>query len=697
MAGLMSSTAAYAGDVRIMWYSDGVEGEVMQDLLNRFMEENPGINVILDNVAYTVVQEQLPIQLEAGQGPDIARVTNLKAQSQHWLDLRPLVADAAYWDENFGAQADWMRPDGSDAITGFMTQITLTGGFANKTLFEQAGVAIPGPEATWDDWAKAARAVAENQQVPFAMALDRSGHRITGPNLSFGANYIGADGKPAPLDQGAKDFITKFVGWAGDGTMMKDVWVSAAGSTYRAAAEDFINGQLVYYYSGSWQVPNFAAKIGDGFDWVATGSPCGPAACTGMPGGAGLVAVKYTKNPAGRRQGDGLPGQRRDGEGILRAHPVPPGAQGRARQGARIQDRRSAGEGRAPGVHRRVRQDERGGAEAAGLALGGRLLRRARHACRPGGRGRADARRNLCPHRRGHRAEGQGRGPVSCNRKWAGRFRLATQGRTAVTILANQRLPTGLGTHLMAPVRLAMGAIDAPLRALQRVAGLGGMAGFFLLPNMLIFGIFVLLPLVINFVYSMTGGTAIFLDSRTFVGAEQYARLFDCQNYLDPNTCVEDAFWTAVGNTGWFVLLQVALMIGAALVTALILNRELKARGFWRAVFFFPVLLSPVVVGLIWRWILQRQGLLNFALLPFGHEPYAWLTDPNWAFAAAVGVSVWAHMGFYTLILLAGLQAIPKDLYEAAEMDGTQARARLLAHHPAAARARTCSSWSCWR
>jgi alpha-1,4-digalacturonate transport system substrate-binding protein len=79
--------------------------------------------------------------------------------------------------------------------------------------------------------------------------------------------------------------------------MMKDVWVSAAGSTYRAAAEDFINGQLVYYYSGSWQIPNFAAKIGDGFDWVATGSPCGPAACTGMPGGAGLVAVKYTKNP----------------------------------------------------------------------------------------------------------------------------------------------------------------------------------------------------------------------------------------------------------------------------------------------------------------------------------------------------------------------------------------------------------------
>ncbi|CCM74050.1 ABC transporter substrate-binding protein [Rhizobium mesoamericanum] len=295
--GLLTSTAAVAGDVRIMWYSDGVEGEVLKDLLDRFMKENPGINVILDNVSYSVVKEQLPVQLEAGNGPDIARVTNLKAQSQHWLDLRPLVADPAYWDKNFGEQADWMRPDGSNQISGFMTQITIAGGFANKTLFDQAGVAIPDKNATWDDWAKAATQVAKSQQVPFPMALDRSGHRLSGPNLAYGGNYIGADGKPAPLNEGTKNFLKNFVGWVGDGTMSKDVWVSAAGSTYRAAADDFINGQVVYYYSGSWQVPNFSTKIGTNFDWVATGSPCGPTNCTGMTGGAGLVAVKYTKNP----------------------------------------------------------------------------------------------------------------------------------------------------------------------------------------------------------------------------------------------------------------------------------------------------------------------------------------------------------------------------------------------------------------
>ncbi len=294
---LLTSTAAVAGDVRVMWYSDGVEGEVMKDLVSRFMTENPGINVILDNVAYSVIKEQLPVQLEAGNGPDIARVTAIKDLAGHWLDLRPLVKDPAYWDENFGDKADWMRPDGSDQISGFMTQLTLTGGFANKTLFDQAGVELPGPQATWQEWAEAARKVAESQQVPFPMAIDRSGHRITAPMLSYGANYIGSDGKPAPLDQGGKEFLSSFVGWTEDGTFAKDVWVSAAGNTYRAAADDFINGQLAFYYSGSWQVANLATKISDNFDWVATGSPCGPAACTGMPGGAALVAVKYTKNP----------------------------------------------------------------------------------------------------------------------------------------------------------------------------------------------------------------------------------------------------------------------------------------------------------------------------------------------------------------------------------------------------------------
>ncbi len=224
----------------------------------------------------------------------------------------------------------------------------------------------------------------------------------------------------------------------------------------------------------------------------------------------------------------------------------------------------------------------------------------------------------------------------------------------------------------MAPVGCLASLLDPPLRALQRLGGYGGMALFFLAPNMLVFGIFVLFPLVLNIVYSTTGGLPLFLGDRTFVGLAQYERLLDCSNYLDPKSCAEDLFWTAAWNTAGFVAVQVVLMVVVALITALVLNREIRARSFWRAVFFFPVLLSPVVVGLIWRWILQRQGLLNLGLYELGITQVNWLIERGWAFAAAVGVSIWAHVGFYALILLAGLQAIPKDLYEAAEMDGTR-------------------------
>lgn len=228
-----------------------------------------------------------------------------------------------------------------------------------------------------------------------------------------------------------------------------------------------------------------------------------------------------------------------------------------------------------------------------------------------------------------------------------------------------------LGAVVTAPLGWLATLADPPLRLWQRWTGQGGMAAFFLLPNMAIFGIFVLLPLVFNIAYSMTTGAALFLPERTFVGLDQYRTLLDCGSFLDPASCRQDQFWTAVWNTAGFVVLQVSFLIVTATITALILNREIRGRSFWRAVFFFPVLLSPVVVGLIWRWILQRDGVLNAVLAGMGIDPVNWLIERNWAFLATIGVATWAHLGFYALILLAGLQAIPRDLYEAAEMDGT--------------------------
>lgn len=212
--------------------------------------------------------------------------------------------------------------------------------------------------------------------------------------------------------------------------------------------------------------------------------------------------------------------------------------------------------------------------------------------------------------------------------------------------------------------------LDLIFGMIQRVVGIRGMPYFFVLPNLLIFGIFILFPMLLNFVYAFTGGTAFFPDQRPWVGTANFQRLLACENYLNPNTCGEDLFWRAVYNTIGYVVFQVAFMVLFSLVTALILNRNIKARGFFRSVFFYPVLLSPIVVALIWKWILQENGLLNGIITALGHDKLPFLVNTQWARIWVVMISVWAFMGFYTLILLAGLQSIPADLYEAASIDG---------------------------
>jgi alpha-1,4-digalacturonate transport system permease protein len=208
---------------------------------------------------------------------------------------------------------------------------------------------------------------------------------------------------------------------------------------------------------------------------------------------------------------------------------------------------------------------------------------------------------------------------------------------------------------------------------LQRLIGIRGMPYLFVLPNLLIFGIFILFPMLLNFVYAFTGGTDFFPDRRPWVGTANFEQLLACENFLDPNTCREDLFWKSVFNTGTYVVLQVGLMVLASLVTALVLNKKIRARGFFRSVYFYPVLLSPIVVALIWKWILQENGLLNGIITSLGFDKVPFLVDAQWARFWVIIISVWAFMGFYTLILLAGLQSIPSDLYEAASIDGANA------------------------
>ena len=287
----------HAAELRIACYADGNECDVLRQIGQQFTASHSGTTITVDQVPYKTILESLPVQLAAGNGPDIARVTDFGTIAPYLLDIRPYLGDADYWEKNFGSTLGWMRTrEGDNGIYGLLSQLTITGLFVNASLFDQASVPVPDAKASWDDWAAAVQKVAKATSTPFGMAWDRSGHRFGGPAISYGAKYFDAQGKPAVVDDGFKAMASRFVRWNGDNTVDREVWASTGGG-YRDAFEDFANGKIVAYLSGSWQLARMQKQIGDAFDWRAAPNPCGPAACTGMPGGAAYVALKTSKSP----------------------------------------------------------------------------------------------------------------------------------------------------------------------------------------------------------------------------------------------------------------------------------------------------------------------------------------------------------------------------------------------------------------
>jgi multiple sugar transport system permease protein len=133
-------------------------------------------------------------------------------------------------------------------------------------------------------------------------------------------------------------------------------------------------------------------------------------------------------------------------------------------------------------------------------------------------------------------------------------------------------------------------------------------------------------------------------------------------------------FWRAVGNTFVFLSIHVPLQIVTALGLALALNRKLAGRGFWRAAFFLPVVISGAVVAILWSNLYATDvGLINKLLVRIGLAPVSWLTDPNTAMPAIAVMVTWKNVGFYVIIYLAGLQYIPRSCQEAIEIEGASA------------------------
>lgn len=202
-------------------------------------------------------------------------------------------------------------------------------------------------------------------------------------------------------------------------------------------------------------------------------------------------------------------------------------------------------------------------------------------------------------------------------------------------------------------------------RPRRRPPGEATAAGWlFVLPALVLIGVFFFLPVLASLALSFTDfdiyavGDA---DNARWVGVRNYETLFR-----------SPLFWSALGNTFYFALVGGPLSIAASLGAALLLNAKLvRFRTFFRTVYFAPFVTTLVAVAIVWRYLYHaRYGLINHALGFVGIAPVDWLGDPAWAMPAIILMAVWKNFGYNMLILIAGLQAIPAELYEAAELDG---------------------------
>lgn len=277
-------------ELRFAYYADGVEADVIKPLVDKFMADNPGIMVVLDVVPYKTIDEQLPVQVESGQGPDLARITNFGAYKGKLLDLRKYMADSAYYEANFPKPILEALGYG-----GYPDALTVTGPFVNKTLFEQAGIELPGEGTTWEQWTDLSKQVADATEVQYAIAIDRTGHRFAGPAMSMGATLLNDDNTFTVDTPGFRAFAELVKRWHDEKLTPPEVWLGA--EPVNSCIGAFKSGQLVMCMSGSWQVNGVAKDVGDTFDWVVVPNPTGPGGSTGIAGGSAVVAFAGTKHP----------------------------------------------------------------------------------------------------------------------------------------------------------------------------------------------------------------------------------------------------------------------------------------------------------------------------------------------------------------------------------------------------------------
>ncbi|MFW5736760.1 MAG: carbohydrate ABC transporter permease [Halanaerobium sp.] len=181
----------------------------------------------------------------------------------------------------------------------------------------------------------------------------------------------------------------------------------------------------------------------------------------------------------------------------------------------------------------------------------------------------------------------------------------------------------------------------------------------FLLPALAFMGVFLFYPIIDVFRLSFTDYNMI--SEANLIGLENYQNLFN-----DP------LFWKTLKNSFIYLIGVVPILVVAPIFLAILVNRKLAGIKWFRAAYYIPVVTSMVVVGIMWKWLYQGEGILNYILMTLGiiNNQINWLTDPQLALFAVMAVTVWKGLGYYMVIYLAGLQSIPQELYEVSDIDG---------------------------
>ncbi len=196
-------------------------------------------------------------------------------------------------------------------------------------------------------------------------------------------------------------------------------------------------------------------------------------------------------------------------------------------------------------------------------------------------------------------------------------------------------------------------------------------AYLFLLPSVIILGLFLIYPIIWSLLASFREiRIGHLLDSRLWTVPGEWIGLENYRKIITPFG-LDNLFWRSLLNTGFFAAIFIPGTLAVSLGMALLVRKGLRGIGFFRAVYFLPYVVSIVAAGLVWRWMFDAEhGLVNAIIAAGGGDEVNWLSHPQLAMVVIALMSVWRWSGYFMLIFLAGLEAIPTSLYEAAAVDG---------------------------